>query len=73
MSAKSTLAGLPTWIKWVGILVVAMIVFKAVVWLVTAVVGLLFNLLLFAAVVAVVVFLARKFLSSSSGSSSGGW
>ncbi|MEE1929983.1 DUF5326 family protein [Streptomyces sp. TRM 70351] len=72
MSTKETLAGLPTWVKWAGIIVVALILFRVVVWVLTAVVSVLFNVLLFAAIVAVLVFLARKFLSSS-GSSGGGW
>ncbi|MCX2967930.1 DUF5326 family protein [Streptomyces sp. TRM70308] len=73
MSAKGTLAGLPTWVKWVGIIVVALVLFRVVAWVLTAVLSLVFNVLLFVAVLAVVVFLARKFLSSSSGSSGDRW
>lgn len=69
MSASGSFAGLPSWVKWVAIIVVALIVFKAVTWILAAVVGLLFNILLFAAIVAALVFVVRKFMTSSSGSS----
>ncbi|UGY92519.1 DUF5326 family protein [Streptomyces gobiensis] len=68
MSTKETFAGMPSWVKWVGIIVVALIVFKVVTWLLAILVGLLFKVLLFAAIVAALVFVVRKFMTSSSSS-----
>jgi Family of unknown function (DUF5326) len=66
MGTKGTFAGMPSWLKWAGVIVVALIAFKAVMWILGFVVALLFNVLLFAVVVAGLVFLVRKFMTSSS-------
>lgn len=68
MGAKESCAALPSWIQWVGIIVVALLVFKVVTWVLATVVSLLFNVLLFAAIVAAVIYLVRKFLPASTGS-----
>lgn len=68
MGSKETFAGMPSWVKWVGIIVVALVAFKAVTWILGFVMALLFNVLLFAAVVAGLVFVVRKFMASSSSS-----
>ncbi|GAA2064798.1 DUF5326 family protein [Streptomyces albiaxialis] len=73
MDAKETLSGLPWWVKWIAIPVIALVVFGG---LITAVigfiVGLLFKVLVFAALVGGVIFLVRRFTSASS-SSRGDW
>lgn len=68
MSSTGTFSGVPSWVKWVAIIVIALVVFKAVTWILATVVALLFKVLLFAAIVAGLVFVVRKFMSSSSGS-----
>lgn len=71
MGTKDTVSGMPSWVKWVAVIVVALVVFKAVSWVLATVFTVLFNVLLFAAIVAGLVFVVRKFMSSSN--SSGGW
>ncbi|MDK1475019.1 DUF5326 family protein [Streptomyces sp. 549] len=71
MGTRETVSGMPSWVKWVAIIVVALVVFKALTWILATVFTVLFNLLLFAAVVAALVFVVRKFMTSSN--SSGGW
>lgn len=68
MSSTGTFSGVPSWVKWVAIIVVALVVFKAVTWILATVIALLFKVLLFAAIVAGLVFVVRKFMTSSSGS-----
>lgn len=68
MSSTGTFSGVPSWVKWVAIIVVALVVFKAVTWILATVIALLFKLLLFAAIVAGLVFVVRKFMTSSSSS-----
>lgn len=70
MSSTGTFSGMPSWVKWVAIIVIALVVFKAVTWILATVVAVLFKLLLFAAIVAGLVFVVRKFMTSSS---SGNW
>ena len=73
MDAKETFSGLPWWVKWIAIPVIALVVFGG---LITAIIGfivsLLFKVLVFAALVGGVIFLVRRFTSASS-SSRGGW
>ncbi|WP_461030077.1 DUF5326 family protein [Streptomyces sparsus] len=71
MGTKDTVSAMPSWAKWVAVIVVALVVFKAVSWILATVFTVLFNVLLFAAIVAGLVFVVRKFMTSSS--SSGGW
>ncbi|GAA2611075.1 DUF5326 family protein [Streptomyces axinellae] len=73
MSTKGTLSGLPWWVKWVVIPVIALAVFGGLITsLIGFVIGLLFKILIFAALVGGVIFLVRHFTSASS-SSRGGW
>lgn len=73
MDAKETFSGLPWWVKWVLIPVIALLVFGGLITsLIGFLVGLLFKILIFAALVGGVIFLVRRFTSASS-SSRGDW
>ncbi|MCM2420379.1 DUF5326 family protein [Streptomyces sp. RKAG293] len=66
--------GLPWWIKWVAIPVIALVVFGGLIMsLVGFVIGLLFKVLVFAALVGGLIFLVKKFTSGSSSSSHRDW
>ncbi len=68
---KEILAGMPWWVKWIAIPVIALVVFGSVLWtLVSFVVGLLFKVLVFAALVGGLLYLVRRFKDSSSSSHS---
>ncbi|MEC4015783.1 DUF5326 family protein [Streptomyces sp. H27-D2] len=71
MAAKEIFAGLPWWVKWVAVPVIAIVVFGGLIMSVIGfVIGLLFKVLIFVALVAGVIYLARKFMSGSSSSRS---
>lgn len=73
MDAKGTLSGLPWWVKWIVIPVIALVVFGGLITsLIGFVVSLLFKILLFVALVGGVIYLVRRFTSASS-SSRGDW
>ncbi|WP_069769268.1 DUF5326 family protein [Streptomyces sp. LUP30] len=60
-------AGLPWWVKWVAVPVIALVVFGGLIASVVGfVIGLLFKLLVFVALVGGLVYVVRKFTSSSS-------
>ncbi|MFB7860857.1 MULTISPECIES: DUF5326 family protein [unclassified Streptomyces] len=64
---KEILAGMPWWVKWIAIPVIALVVFGGLITSVlTIVVGLLFKLLVFVALVGGLIYVVRKFTSSSS-------
>ncbi|MFD5326156.1 DUF5326 family protein [Streptomyces sp. NPDC127092] len=66
MAVKEILAGMPWWVKWIAIPVIALVVFGGLITSVlTFVVGLLFKLLVFVALVAGLIYVVRKFTSSS--------
>ncbi|MEU6928007.1 DUF5326 family protein [Streptomyces sp. NPDC046385] len=63
---KEILAGMPWWVKWVAIPVLALVVFGGLITSVlTFVVGVLFKLLVFVALVGGLIYVVRKFTSSS--------
>ncbi|MFJ6571368.1 DUF5326 family protein [Streptomyces sp. NPDC091292] len=65
-------AGMPWWVKWVAVPVIALVVFGGlIVGILSFLVGLLFKVLVFVALVAGLVYVVRKFMSSSS--SRGDW
>ncbi|GAA3000250.1 MULTISPECIES: DUF5326 family protein [Streptomyces] len=71
MAVREIFAGMPWWVKWIAVPVIAIVVFGGLIAsLVAFVVGLLFKILIFVILVGGLVFVVRKFLSSSSGS---GW
>ncbi|KPI07748.1 membrane spanning protein [Actinobacteria bacterium OK074] len=65
-------AGLPWWVKWIAVPVIALVVFGG---LIASVIGfvvwLLFRVLLFVALAGGLIYVVRKFMSSSS--SHGDW
>lgn len=64
------LAGMPWWVKWVAIPVIALFVFGGLIASVVGfLVGLLFKVLLFVALVGGLVFVVRKFMASSTSKS----
>lgn len=66
-SLKGTLAGLPWWVKWVAIPLIALVVFGGfLVSVIGFLVGILFKVLLFAALVGGLIYLVRRFTSASS-------
>ncbi|ROQ67557.1 hypothetical protein EDD93_1998 [Streptomyces sp. 840.1] len=73
MAVREIFAGMPWWVKWIAVPVIAIVVFGG---LIASVVGfvvwLLFKILIVVVLVGGIVFLVRKFMSSSS-SSRGDW
>ncbi|MHC5904205.1 DUF5326 family protein [Streptomyces sp. S6] len=64
---REILAGLPWWVKWVAVPVIALVVFGGLIASVVGfVIGLLFKVLVFVALVGGLVYVVRKFTSSSS-------
>ncbi|MEV6541178.1 DUF5326 family protein [Streptomyces sp. NPDC051665] len=64
---REIFAGLPWWVKWVAVPVIALFVFGGLIATVLHfVIGLLFNVLIFVALVGGLVYVVRKFTSSSS-------
>lgn len=64
---REIFAGMPWWVKWVAVPVIALVVFGGVIATVVGwLVGLLFKLLLFVALVGGLIYVVRKFMSSSS-------
>lgn len=67
MAMKGLLAGLPWWVKWVAIPLIAVLVFGGLIATVVSVlIGVLFKVLLFVALVGGLIYVVRKFLASSS-------
>jgi hypothetical protein len=66
---KELFGGLPWWVKWVAVPVIAIIVFGGLIASVVGfVIGLLFKVLVFVALVGGLVFVVKKFTGSSSSS-----
>ncbi|GAA0672177.1 DUF5326 family protein [Streptomyces thermocarboxydovorans] len=69
---REIFAGLPWWVKWVAVPVIALVVFGGLIASVVGfVISLLFKLLVFVALVGGLIYVVRKFTSSSS--SRGDW
>ncbi|MET8503781.1 DUF5326 family protein [Streptomyces sp. NPDC004787] len=72
MAVKEILAGMPWWVKWIAIPVIALVVFGGLITSVLSfVIGLLFKVLVFVALVGGLVYVVRKFTASSG--SRGDW
>lgn len=70
MAVREIFAGMPWWVKWVAVPVVALVIFGGLITsILSFVIGLLFKVLVFVAVVGVLIYAVRKF--KDSGSSSG--
>ncbi|MFG2195598.1 DUF5326 family protein [Streptomyces sp. NPDC048639] len=68
MAVKEIYAGLPWWVKWVAVPLLALLVFGGIILKVVGVViALLFKALVLVALVAGLIYVVRKFTSSSSG------
>jgi uncharacterized membrane protein YgcG len=66
-TVKEFFDGLPWWVKWIAVPVIALVVFGSlIVNLVGIVIGLLLKVLVFVALVGGLVFVVRKFTGSSS-------
>ncbi len=66
MAVREIFAGMPWWVKWVAVPVIALLVFGGLITsLIGFVIGLLFKVLVFVALVAGLVFVVRKFMASS--------
>ncbi|MFF3316902.1 DUF5326 family protein [Streptomyces sp. NPDC003035] len=66
MAVREILAGMPWWVKWVAIPVIALLVFGGLITSIAMVViGLLFKALVFVALVGGLIYVVRKFTSSS--------
>ncbi|MEU3657301.1 DUF5326 family protein [Streptomyces sp. NPDC014735] len=70
MAVREIFAGMPWWVKWIAVPVIAIVVFGGLIASVLGfVIGLLFKILLFVILVGGLVFVVRKVMSSSGG----GW
>ncbi|MGW7816669.1 DUF5326 family protein [Streptomyces puniciscabiei] len=64
---REIFAGLPWWVKWVAVPVIALVVFGGLIaTLLSIVIGLLFKALVFVALVGGLIYVVRKFMSNSS-------
>ncbi|MEU3346328.1 DUF5326 family protein [Streptomyces sp. NPDC006700] len=64
---REIFAGLPWWVKWIAVPVIALVVFGGVIASVIGfVVWLLFKVLIFVALVGGLIYIVRKFLTGSS-------
>ena len=64
---REIFAGMPWWVKWVAVPVIALVVFGGLIASVVGfVIGLLFKVLVFAALVGGLIFVVRKFMAGSS-------
>ncbi|MCX4549509.1 DUF5326 family protein [Streptomyces sp. NBC_01387] len=67
MAVREIYAGMPWWVKWVAVPVIALVVFGSLIATVVGfVIGLLFKALVFVALVGGLIYVVRKFTSSSS-------
>ncbi|MFK0023404.1 DUF5326 family protein [Streptomyces sp. NPDC090798] len=64
---REIFSGMPWWVKWIAVPVIALVVFGTVIVSVLSVlIGLLFKVLIFVALVGGLIYVVRKFMSSSS-------
>ncbi|GHA17106.1 DUF5326 family protein [Streptomyces echinoruber] len=64
---REIFAGLPWWVKWVAVPVIALVVFGGVIAsIVGFLIGLLFKVLVFVALVGGLIYIVRKFMAHSS-------
>ncbi|MEU6596249.1 DUF5326 family protein [Streptomyces flaveolus] len=64
---REIFAGLPWWVKWVAVPVIALVVFGGLIATVVGfVIGLLFKALAFVALVGGLIYIVRKFMGNSS-------
>ncbi|MEZ7002018.1 DUF5326 family protein [Streptomyces sp. SCSIO 75703] len=64
---REIFTGLPWWVKWIAVPVIALVVFGSLIATVLSVViGLLFKVLVFVALVGGLIYVVRRFTSGSS-------
>ncbi|MEV8451102.1 DUF5326 family protein [Streptomyces sp. NPDC052095] len=64
---REIFTGMPWWVKWIAVPVIAIVVFGGLIASVIGfVIGLLFKILIFVILVGGLIFVVRKFMSSSS-------
>ncbi|MDG5806988.1 DUF5326 family protein [Streptomyces ossamyceticus] len=64
---REIFAGMPWWVKWIAVPVIALVVFGGlIVSILQVVFGLLFKVLVFVALVGGLIYVVRKFTASSS-------
>lgn len=67
MAVREIFAGMPWWVKWIAVPVIAIFVFGGLIASVVGfVISLLFKALIFVVLVGGLIFVVRKFMSSSS-------
>ncbi|MEE1749064.1 DUF5326 family protein [Streptomyces sp. NPDC059118] len=67
MAVREIFTGMPWWVKWIAVPVIAIVVFGGLIASVIGfVIGVLFKVLIFVILVGGLVFVVRKFMSSSS-------
>ncbi|MGW5419902.1 DUF5326 family protein [Streptomyces sp. NPDC003943] len=72
MAVKEILAGMPWWVKWIAIPLIALAVFGGLITTVLSIVfGLLFKVLVFVALVGGLIYVVKKFTASNT--SRGDW
>lgn len=70
MAVQEILRGMPWWVKWVAIPLIAIVVFGGMIAsFIGILVWLLFKVLLFVAIVGGLIYVVRKFMTTSSSSS----
>jgi hypothetical protein len=66
MAVREIFGGMPWWVKWVAMPLIAIVVFGGLIASVVGfVIGLLFKVLVFVVLVGGLIFVVRKFMSSS--------
>ncbi|PWK72301.1 hypothetical protein BCL76_103533 [Streptomyces sp. CG 926] len=71
---REIFAGMPWWVKWVAVPLLALFVFGGVITsILGALIGIVFKLLLFVGLVGGLIFLVKKFSGGASKSSSSEW
>ncbi|MGW6977990.1 DUF5326 family protein [Streptomyces sp. NPDC054932] len=71
---RRTFAGMPWWVKWIAVPLLALFVFGGVITsILGALIGLVFKLLLFVGLVGGLIFVVKKFSGGGSKSSSSEW
>ncbi|MBQ0827778.1 DUF5326 family protein [Streptomyces tagetis] len=64
---REIFTGLPWWVKWIAVPVIALVVFGSLIATVLSIViGLLFKVLVFVALVGGLIYIVRRFTSGSS-------
>ncbi|MEU8773100.1 DUF5326 family protein [Streptomyces sp. NPDC048606] len=71
---RALFAGMPWWVKWIAVPLLALFVFGGVITsILGALISIVFKVLLFAGLVAGLIFLVKKFRGDASKSSAGEW